>query len=111
MADLPAIVMLDVIVLLEDLPEYGLQKGDKGTVVDISFDGALLLDCSDIEKGELCLPSVSPDQVRLYWRAETQTYVSPRDALRERVAGLTDEEAAAALSFIEKLQVHREPVA
>ena len=45
------IKLLDVVALVEDLPEQGLQRGEVGTVVEIWKDGAFEVEFSD-DSGE-----------------------------------------------------------
>lgn len=53
MTDTKKINMLDVVTLLQDLPEYGVKKGEQGVVVEIFNDGeAYCLEFVDETTGE-----------------------------------------------------------
>jgi hypothetical protein len=43
---------IDIVALTQDLPKLGLNKGQTGTVVDISEPGVFLVEFSN-EKGEM----------------------------------------------------------
>ena len=45
------IKILDAVAVIEDLPEFGLKRGEVGTVVDTWKDGAFEVEFSD-ESGE-----------------------------------------------------------
>ena len=56
---------IDVVALTQDLPKLGLNKGETGTVVDISESGVFLVEFSD-ENGEIiALESLSREQIKL----------------------------------------------
>ncbi|MEB3310390.1 MAG: DUF4926 domain-containing protein [Snowella sp.] len=56
---------IDIVTLTQDLPELGLNKGQTGTVVDISESGVFLVEFSN-EKGEMIsLESLTREQIEL----------------------------------------------
>ncbi len=56
---------IDVVALTDDLPELGLNKGETGTVVDISESGVFLVEFSN-ENGEMiALESLKREQITL----------------------------------------------
>ncbi|MGI0479659.1 DUF4926 domain-containing protein [Geminocystis sp. CENA526] len=56
---------IDIVALNQDLPEVGLNKGESGTVVDISESGVFLVEFSN-ENGEaLALESLTREQIDL----------------------------------------------
>jgi hypothetical protein len=56
---------IDIVALTQDLPKLGLNKGQTGTVVDISEPGAFLVEFSN-EKGEMIsLESLKREQITL----------------------------------------------
>ena len=61
--------LLDVVVLLEDLPADGLQVGMRGTVVDIHHSPCLAYEvefCDD--RGEtIALVALLPNQIERVW--------------------------------------------
>ena len=58
------IKLLDVVALTDDLPEYGLGRGQVGTVVEILADGnALEVEFSDREGRTYESVGLRPDQI------------------------------------------------
>ena len=56
---------LDVVVLIEDFPEYGLKAGDDGTVVHVFGEGAAyLVEFMTPEGATIEVVEVEPDKVR-----------------------------------------------
>jgi hypothetical protein len=56
---------IDIVALNQDLPKSGLNKGQTGTVVDISESGIFLVEFSN-EKGEMIsLESLTREQITL----------------------------------------------
>ena len=56
---------IDIVALTQDLPKLGLNKGQAGTVVDISESGVFLVEFSN-EKGEMIsLESLKREQITL----------------------------------------------
>ncbi|MEA5532574.1 DUF4926 domain-containing protein [Crocosphaera sp. XPORK-15E] len=56
---------IDLVALTQDLPELGLNKGETGTVVDISETGVFLVEFSN-ENGEMiALESLKREQITL----------------------------------------------
>ncbi len=56
---------IDIVALTQDLPELRLNKGETGTVVDISESGVFLVEFSN-EKGEMTsLESLKREQITL----------------------------------------------
>jgi|LakMenEpi03Aug12_release.lakeMendotaPanAssembly.Ray.scaffolds.fasta_scaffold209076_1 hypothetical protein len=56
---------IDIVALTQDLPKLGLNKGQTGTVVDISESGVFLVEFSN-EKGEMIsLESLKREQIKL----------------------------------------------
>jgi len=56
---------IDIVALTQDLPKLGLNKGQTGTVVDISELGVFLVEFSN-EKGEMIsLESLKREQIVL----------------------------------------------
>ena len=54
---------LDVVVLLEDLPEYFLHKGEIGTVLLADIPGKYLVEFSDNEGATTAMPVLDTSQV------------------------------------------------
>lgn len=64
---------IDIVALIEDLPELGLNKGQMGTVVDISESGVFLVEFSN-ENGEMiALESLKREQIDLITSYDRET--------------------------------------
>jgi hypothetical protein len=61
---------LDTIVLTEDLPEHGLQRGDLGTVVLLHGAEGYEVEFMTLDGQTLAVASLSPRQVRPIGRRE-----------------------------------------
>ncbi len=63
------IKLLDVVALIEDLPEYGVRRGQVGTVVDIYKAGAFEVEFSDDTGKAYAFVALRPEQLmKLYFR-------------------------------------------
>jgi hypothetical protein len=56
---------IDVVALTQDLPELGLNKGETGTVVDISESGVFLVEFSNKNGEMIALESLKIEQITL----------------------------------------------
>ena len=56
---------IDVVALTQDLPELGLNKGETGTVVDISESGVFLVEFSNKNGEMIALESLKIEQIVL----------------------------------------------
>jgi hypothetical protein len=61
---------LDTVVLTEDLPEHGLQKGDLGTVVLLHSADGYEVEFMTLDGQTLAVVSLVPKQVRSVGRRE-----------------------------------------
>jgi hypothetical protein len=50
--------LLDVVALLRDAPDYGLQRGQVGTVVDETDDATVLVEFADGEGRTFAAPNL-----------------------------------------------------
>ncbi len=62
----------DVVELLKDMPEFGLKKGDKGTILMILSASPAVYEIEFMnDKGEtLAVETIDGDLVTLFWSAE-----------------------------------------
>lgn len=59
------LILSDIVALTQDLPKLGLNKGQTGTVVDVSDTGVFLVEFSN-DKGEMIsLESLTKEQITL----------------------------------------------
>jgi hypothetical protein len=56
---------IDIVALTQDLPELGLNKGETGTVVDISESGVFLVEFSNKNGEMIALESLKIEQIVL----------------------------------------------
>ena len=62
----------DVVGLQEDKPEFGLKKGDKGTVLMILSASPVFyeIEFMDDDGETLAVETINGDSVKLFWSAE-----------------------------------------
>jgi len=61
----------DVVGLQEDKPEFGLKRGDKGTVLMILSASPVFYEIEFMDDGEtLAVETINGDSVELFWSAE-----------------------------------------
>jgi hypothetical protein len=62
----------DVVELQEDKPEFGLKKGDKGTVLMILSASPVFyeIEFMDDDGETLAVETINGDSVKLFWSAE-----------------------------------------
>jgi hypothetical protein len=76
--DMDEIKLLDVVALLQDVPEEGLQRGEVGTVVEMFADrpehpGGLLVEFSDRQGRAYAFADLRADQVvKLRYRGDVR---------------------------------------
>ena len=65
------IKLLDVVALMEDLPEQGLRRGEVGTIVEKWSDGTFEVEFSD-DSGEAYAFAAAPAEklMKLYFRKD-----------------------------------------
>jgi hypothetical protein len=61
---------LDTVVLTEDIPDHGLQRGDLGTVVLVHPAGGYEVEFMTLDGETLAVVSLFPSQVRSVGRRE-----------------------------------------
>lgn len=63
--------MLDVVAVMEDVPEHGLRRGEVGTVVDQGKDGAFEVEFSDDSGEAYVFAALRADQLmKLHFRKD-----------------------------------------
>lgn len=63
------IKLLDVVALTEDIPEYGLLRGQVGTVVEVYTPDALEVEFCDVHGRTYAMTSIRADQLMLLHHA------------------------------------------
>ena len=91
--------LFDVIELLVNLPEYNLEAGVRGAIVDCYADGKYEVEFTN-EEGEtevLCpLPS---HQFIVVWKAKTESWVSVSEQIVAAIGNLSEERKREVLDF------------
>lgn len=65
------IKVLDLVAVLEDVPQHGLLRGEVGTVVELWKDGALEVEFSDNSGKAYAFAALRPDQlIKLHFRKD-----------------------------------------
>ena len=65
------IKVLDVVAVLEDVPEHGLLRGEVGTVVELWKDGAFEVEFSDDSGDAYAFAALRPEQLmKLHFRKD-----------------------------------------
>jgi Domain of unknown function (DUF4926) len=57
--------LLDVVTLLQAMPEYGLRKGQVGAIVEVWADGEYEVEFADLQGRTIALVSLSSDFLML----------------------------------------------
>lgn len=71
-------VLFDGVELLVDLPEENLKAGTVGAIVE-DFGSAYEVEFSNSDGETLALCTLTPNQLRVVWSAETKSWVSVVD--------------------------------
>ncbi|MEB3281354.1 MAG: DUF4926 domain-containing protein [Lyngbya sp.] len=95
--------LFDVVELLVDISESGLQAGDSGAIVEKYSDRAYEVEFTNPEGETLALHTLSPEQFIVVWQAKTQTWVSISDRITAAVQTLSEERQQEVLNFTRSL--------
>ena len=68
--------LFDIIELLVDLPEYNLDRGVQGTIVECYGDNTYEVEFANPEGETLALCTLSPTQFITIWQAKTKSWLS-----------------------------------
>ncbi len=91
--------LFDVIELLVNLPEYNLQAGEQGTIVECYSNSDYEVEFSNSEGETLALCPLSPQQFIVVWQANTKTWLSAAEKLSALINHLPDERQQEVLDF------------
>lgn len=67
--------LFDVVSLKHDFPEYGLKKGQKGTILEVYNKKDVEIEFSDSNGITIYLGSFCKDNLELIWSNKTKSYV------------------------------------
>lgn len=81
-----AVKLLDVAVLKEDLPDYGLRKGDLGTVVELYGTEAVLVEFMAASGDTVALITLDVNKVRKTKPTDMLTVRSRRTPSKVHIA-------------------------
>ena len=96
--------LFDVVMLVADLPEYGLMKGAVGTLLEIYGDGDCEIEFANAEGETLALLALMPDQFDIIWSGAETEQVQMVQQLVAVVSALRPEQAREVLDFARFLQ-------
>jgi hypothetical protein len=105
--DMTSPVLFDVVELLKDLPEQGLQAGSRGAIVECYSDQSYEVEFTNLEGETVALTVLSLYQFIVVWKAETKTWVSVAEQIEVMVARLTDTTRQEVLDFARSLYERR----
>lgn len=99
--------LFDVVEILLDLPDLGLQAGDRGSIIE-KYDDQISPSTYEIEftnpDGEtIALKRLSPQQFIVIWRNATQTWVSLSDRIAALIQVLPEDRQEQVLGFTRSL--------
>lgn len=100
--------LFDVVEILLDLPDLGLQAGDRGSIIEKYDDQIAAPSTYEIEftnpDGEtIALKRLSPQQFIVIWRNATQTWVSLSDRIAALIQVLPEDRQEQVLGFTRSL--------
>lgn len=95
--------LFDVVEILVDIPESGLQAGDRGAIVEKYSDRAYEVEFTNPEGETLALHTLSPERFIVIWQAKTQIWVSLADRITAAVQILSEERQQEVLNFTRSL--------
>lgn len=99
--------LLDVVEILLDLPDLGLQSGDRGAIVEKYDDRTTPLsyeiEFTNADGETIALSRLSAQQFIVIWRNATQTWVSLVDRIAALIQALPEDRQEQVLSFTRTL--------
>lgn len=96
--------LLDVVELLIDLSETGLQAGALGTIVETYNDRAYEVEFANSEGETLALQVLAPEQFTVVWQSATKAWVPLVDRIAEMIQRLPEDRQQQVLNFARSLR-------
>lgn len=95
--------LFDVVELLVDLPDLGINVGELGTIVEEYDDRAYEVEFSNSEGETTALLALTTDKFIVVWKNETQDWVSLRDRIAAMLENLPEDRQKQVLNFTRSL--------
>jgi Domain of unknown function (DUF4926) len=83
--------LFDVVELLVNLPEHGLQVGAQGAIVEQYADQSYEVEFTNGQGETIALVVLQPRQFMVVWRSQTKAWVSVAERFEALVATLPEE--------------------
>jgi hypothetical protein len=99
--------LFDVVELLADLPEPGLQAGSRGAIVECHSDQAYEVEFTNSTGETVAMMALDPSQFIVVWQAETKAWVSATEQIAALVSRLADDTRQEVLDFTRFLYERR----
>ena len=96
--------LFDIVELLLDLPDYQLQAGVQGSIVECYDNDAYEVEFSDSDGETLALCTLSPKQFIIVWQAETKSWISLSEQITDVVKNLDAARQKEVFKFARSLQ-------
>ncbi len=99
--------LFDVVELKINLPEFGLNQGTQGTVVECYPDGEYEVEFTDEDGETLALCAMQPDQISVVYQAHTKQKKQILQQLFSIIHELDEERTRKVLNFANTLRQHQ----
>ncbi len=96
--------LFDIVELLVNLPEYNLEIGVQGTIVECYGDNTYEVEFANSEGETLVLCTLSPKQFTIVWQAKTQSWLSLSEKITAIVKTLDVQHQKEVFQFVLSLQ-------
>ena len=96
--------LFDIVELLLNLPDYQLQAGVQGSIVECYDNDAYEVEFSDSDGETLALCTLSPKQFIIVWQAETKSWISLSEQITDVVKNLDAARQKEVFKFARSLQ-------
>lgn len=100
--------LFDVVELLVDLPEYNLQAGVRGAIVEEYAERHYEIEFTNRDGETLVLATLPADRFVVVWRATTKTWVPVADKIAALVASLPEETRLEVFDFARSIYSRRQ---
>ncbi len=99
--------LFDVVELKIDLPEFNLNRGAQGTILECYPDGEYEVEFVDEDGQTLALCAVPPEKIAVVYRAQSKQKKQILQQLLSVVNTLDDERAKEVLNYADTLRQHQ----
>ncbi len=96
--------LFDIVELLVNLPEYNLEIGVQGTIVECYDDNTYEVEFANSKGETLVLCTLSPKQFIIVWQAKTQSWLSLSEKITAIVKTLDVQHQKEVFQFALSLQ-------